>query len=240
MSSKKRSYGTGVSMSAMSTGALMKKARAYEAAKAVRNRAPRVKGAIQLYGGRQELKYSDTVISQEFDGTAGILTPLNLLAIGDDNTSRDGRQVCIKSVQLALGVNRVAGAANESVRVMLVWDNAVNSGAAPAVLGTILDNAVVTEATACFPKVDNAQRFTILYDSKIQLGPLSTTATQAVAAETAHRWDVYKRLNLVTQYSGTTAAIGSIQNGGLYLVTLGFFAAGSTCTGGARIRFTDQ
>jgi len=226
-------------MSAMSTGALMKKARAYEAAKAVRNRAPRVKGAIQLYGGRQELKYVDTVISQDFDSTP-VLTPLNLIAVGDDNTSRDGRQVTIKSVQIALSVNKIANGQNESIRCMLVWDNAVNSGAAPTTLGTILDNAVVTDPTASFPKVDNAQRFTILYDSKIALGPFSSTATQSFAADLPHRFDVYKRINVVTQYSGTTAAIGSIQNGGLYLITVGQLAAGSTAVGGARVRFTDN
>jgi len=226
----------------MSSAKLKRLAANYQARKGLgaRNRAPRIKGAIQLYGGRQELKYVDTAISQEFDATAGVLTPINLLAVGDDNTSRDGRQVTIKSVQLALSVTRQVGFANEDLRVMLVWDNAVNSGAAPTIMGTILDNSTVTTPASCFPKVDNAQRFTILYDSKVQVGPISATATQAFSANTVARWDAYKKINQVTQYSGTTAAIGSIQNGGLYLITLGSLATGSTCVGGVRVRFTDN
>jgi len=243
MYSKKRSYGSGVSapLSAMSTGALMKKARSYEAAKTLRNRAPRIKGAIAAYGGRQELKYLDTAISQELN-TTGVVTPLNLIAVGDDNTSRDGRQVCIKSVQLHLRITKFATTSNEKVRFMLVWDNAVNSGAVPAAQGTILDNATILNPADNFPKVDNAQRFTILADRLVALGPFSTTATQAVATDLNLSIDLYKKMNSVVQYSGTTAAIGSIQNGGLYLVTCGQLGPGSSSSaqGGARIRFTDM
>jgi len=244
MYSKKRSYGAGVlagnQLSAMSTGALMKKARSYEAAKTLRNRAPRIKGAIAVYGGRQELKYLDTSISQELN-TTGVVTPINLIAVGDDNTSRDGRQATIKSVQVHLRLIKFATTSVEKVRVMLVWDNAVNSGSAPALQGTILDNAVISSPSDNFPKIDNAQRFTILADRLIALGPFSTTATQSVATDLNLTVDFYKKMNSVVQYSGTTAAIGSIQNGGLYLVTCGSLAAGSCSAvqGGTRIRFTD-
>jgi len=239
MSSKKRSYGQGVALSAMSTGALMKKARSYQAAKAVRNRAPRIKGAIM--GARQELKYLDTAISQELSST-GVVTPLNLIAVGDDNTSRDGRQICIKSVQVHLRITKFATTSNEKVRVMLVWDNAVNGGAVPAAQGTILDNATIANPADNFPKVDNANRFTILADRLVALGPFSTTATQAIATDLNLSVDLYKRMNSVVQYAGTTAAIASIQNGGLYLVTCGQLTAGacSALQGGARIRFTDM
>jgi len=228
-------YGAGVSgLSAMSTGALMKKARSYEAAK--RNRAPRIKGAIAAYGGRQELKYVDTTISQNMTVGTDDVVPLNLLAVGDDNTSRDGRQVCIKSVQLKcraiVGPGAAAGA--QVGRALLVWDNAVNSGAVPTAT-TIL----TVDSDAGFPVVDQANRFTILWDSKYPFGPNIQTATQAQADSTCYVVDVYKRLNHITQYSGTTAAIGSIQNGALYLMTTGS-GAGAVLAGQARVRFTDS
>lgn len=229
----KRSAPTPLSM--MSTERLIKKARGYEAAK--RNRAPRIKGLIR---SRAELKYLDTAISQELN-TTGVVTPLNLLAVGDDNTSRDGRQATIKSVQIHLRLSKFATTTVEKVRVMLVWDNAVN-GSLPAVQGTILDNSVITTPSDEFPKVDNQNRFTILMDKIVSLGPFSTTATQAVATDLNLAIDEYKQMNAVTQYSNTTAAIAAIQNGGLYLVTCGSLAAGacSAVQGGARIRFVDM
>jgi len=239
MYSKKRSYGTGVTgLSAMSTSALMKKARSYEAAK-VRNRAPRIKGAIAPYGGRQELKYVDTVAASYACDTTGSVTALNLIAVGDDNTTRDGRQACIKSVQLH-GLVMPADQTTTSckARVLLVWDNAVNSGAI-ATVGQILSSV----SAYSFPLVDNAQRFTILMDRTFAIGGVSDVATQALAlSPNVYDLEFYKKMNSVTQYSGTTAAIGSIQNGALLLVTVGTNAAatGAVAVIGARVRFTDQ
>jgi len=223
----------------MSTGALMKKARAFEAAKAVRNRAPRIRGAIAAYGGRQELKYTDLAAATYVGDSTGTVTALNLIAVGDDNTTRDGRQVCIKSVQVRGHVfptdNTVQ---NNLARMLLVWDNAVNSGALPTIA------TMLTAANAVsFPSVDQAQRFTILADMQFAIGAVSDVATQAFAASpNVYSINVYKKLNHIVQYSGTTAAIGSIQNGGLYLVTIGTAAAnaGSTFQLATRVRFTDQ
>jgi len=221
-------------MSQMSTERLIKKARGYQKAKAaVRNRAPRIKGAITA--SAQELKYVDTAISQFCLAAGGVVTPINLLAVGDDNTTRDGRQACFKSVQLKLRVFNAVGGAAQKARVMLVWDNAVNSGAVPT-MTTIL----TADSDAGFPNIDNAQRFTILFDSAYALGPNVTTATQAQADSVIYDCSFYKRLNCVTQYSGTTAAIGSVQNGALYLVTTGSAGSGATCVGATRCRFTDQ
>jgi len=242
MYSKKRSYGAGVRaelvpLSAMSTGALMKKARSYEAAK--RNRAPRVKGAIAAYGGRQELKYVDIASAGYAGDTTGSVTALNLLAVGDDNTSRDGRQVCIKSVQVRGSVFPQDPSTQPTmVRLLLVWDNAVNSGAI-ATVAQILSAA----HSNSFPLIDNANRFTILSDQQFCVGGFSTVATQSYAGSPMILpVSIYKKLNLVTQYSGTTAAIGSIQNGGLLMVTIGDqpAAAGAAFSLATRVRFTDS
>jgi len=234
--SKKRAFGTGVraDLSSMSTAALMKKARTYEAVR--RNRAPRIRGAIAPYGGRRELKYVDTALSQNMVVGTDDITCLNLLALGDDNTSRDGRQVTIKSVQIkARAIVGPGAAANAQVgRAMLIWDNAVNGGALPSA------TAILTaDSDIGFPVVDQSNRFTILWDSKYAFGPNIQTATQAQADNTCYGVEVYKELNHVAQYVGTTAVIGAIQNGGLYLLTTGS-GAGVVLTGNARVRFTDD
>lgn len=219
-------------------------------AKAVakRNRYPRraryVKGAIASFGGRRELKYVDTVLQSNtalYD-TTGLAVPVNLLAVGDDNTSRDGRQVTLKSVQVQGQISPLdAATIGTKCRTMLVWDNANNSASTSSAQ---LIAALLTSANSCaFPLVDNQNRFTILWDSQKSLGYFNAAATTSVSASPgSHDIKYYRKLNSVTQYSGTTAAIGSIQNGSLWFVTVGDVAAGAggVFNGQIRVRYVDN
>lgn len=231
MSGTKRSYGGAAN--------LMKRARKFEServmAKVVRNRAPRIKGAIRK---TNELKFVDTASALYGVNTTGSVTALNLLAVGDDYNTRDGRQVTIKSVQLH-GMVFPEDNTTSTIkgRVMLVWDNAPNG-----VLATIAQILTTADGVA-FPLIDNAQRFTILVDRTYAVGKVDNTATMAFASSpNTFDVEIYKKLDCVTQYSGTTAAIGSIQNGALLLVTIGSGAAGAAATLNAatRVRFTDD
>lgn len=212
-----------------------------------RNRAPRrrfIKGAIAPFGGRRELKYVDTNLqaSTQLYDTTGLATPINLLAVGDDNTSRDGRQVTIKSVQVTGIAAPVDGGTGPTLcRSMLVWDNANNSASTTS--AQLIAALLTSSNSGAFPLVDNQNRFTILWDSKEMLGGFNVTATQAYAqSPTVLKVCHYRKLNNVTQYSGTTAAIGSIQNGALWFITLGDQAAGNggIFNGQVRVRFTDN
>lgn len=206
-------------------------------AAARRNRYPRVKGGIKPTG-RPELKYVDTASALYGLNTTGSITALNLVAVGDDNTTRDGRQVTIKSVQLhGMVFPEDNTTSNVKCRVMLVWDNAVN-GALPA----ILDIITIADGVA-FPLVNNANRFTILVDRTFAVGKVDNTATTAFASSpTTFDVEIYKPLNCVTQYIGTAATIASVGNGGLYLLTIGSGAAGAAATLNAatRVRFVDD
>lgn len=235
MFSRKRS-----SSNPLSPARRVKYARTRPMLPVVRNRIPRafrLKGPISP-SGLKELKYVDTAQTNYACDTTGNVTALNLIAVGDDNTNRDGRQVTIKSVQLHGILYPVDGTTSATkCRVMLVWDNAV-SGALPAI-GTILTTANGTT----FPLVDNANRFTILVDRTYSLGVVTNVATQAYAmGPGAIDVEIYRRINSMTQYSGTTAAIASIQNGGLYLVCVGSSAAndGGTLQASVRVRFSDD
>jgi len=215
----------------MSTGALMKKARAYQAKKKPR-------GAIAPYGGRRELKYNDIAAATYVADTTGTVTLLNGIAIGDDNTTRDGRQVCIKSVQVRGSVVQTdSSTINSRARILLVWDNACN-GAAIAPVTDILTAA----DSASFPKVDNSYRFTILLDQSFALGGNSNTATQAYSTgQGIYNVDMFKKMDSITQYIGSAATIGSVQNGALLMVTVGDTTAlnGGTFRVATRVRFTD-
>lgn len=200
-----------------------------------RNRAPRIKGAIPHM---RELKYVDIAAATYVSDTTGSVTLLNGIAVGDDNTTRNGRQVTIKSVQVRGKFVPVDGSTVASkARLMLVWDNAA-AGATAAIA------AILTAATSSsFPLVNNANRFTILVDRTFTIGQFDTTATQAIAGSpTVHDIEIYKRVNAVTQYNGTGATDASIQNGALLMVTIAdnAAAAGGTFTLATRVRFVDD
>lgn len=234
-SSRKRSFKQYMPVSDMSTAKLKRLAAGYQArqaASAVRNRAPRIKGPINA---RQELKFVDTAAANYGCDTTGSVTPLNLLAIGDDYNTRDGRQVTIKSVQLK-GLIKPTGTSttNNKARVMLVWDNANNGGS-----GATIAQILSASSSYGFPLVNNAQRFTILMDRTYAVGFFGAAAT---ASPVTYDLEFYKKMNAVVQYSDTTAAITSIQNGALLLVTIGdqVAASGSVATISARVRFVDN
>jgi len=197
-------------------------------------RSAKIKGGIVPYEGQKELKYVDTTLSTKLFDTTGSVSCLNLIAVGNDVSTRDGREVTIESVQLLGLIEPVDSATlNHLARYMLVWDNAVNSGS----IATMTDILTAARSTG-YPNLNNRDRFTILYDAKIALGALAAQF-QGLCF---HKIDVSERVNAVTKYSGTTAAIGSIQNGGLLFVTIGDVAAGFGSEGTiyARVRFTDN
>lgn len=213
-------------------------ARAAVVVQAARRNRTRVRGAI-TGARRPELKYVDLAQANYACDTTGSVTALNLLAVGDDNNTRDGRQVVIKSVQLhGMVYPQDNTTLHTKARVMLVWDNAVNSGT----IATIAQILTAANGTA-FPLIDNANRFTILVDRMYAVGMVDNTATTSFAASpTVSDCEIYKLINQVTQYSGTTAAIGSIQNGGLLLVTIGSSPAtqAANLLASVRVRYTDM
>lgn len=223
----------------VATPARNMRARTVAAGLGLRNRAPRaaIKGAIAVYGGQKELKYVDVATADYAGDTTGSVTALNLIAVGDDNTTRDGRQVMIKSLQVRGIVKSQDNHVNAGgARIIFVWDNANNSGG----IATIAQIMTAVNANS-FPLVDNANRFTILSDQYYAMGAYNTTATTATSAA-PFPVSLYKKINQITQYSGTTAAIGSIQNGALLMVTVGTQAAadGATFSVATRVRFTDM
>jgi len=207
---------------------------------AARNRYPKL-ATRGWVNNNSELKYHDVASAAYAGDTTGTVTALNLTAVGDDNTSRDGRQICNRSVQILGHVYATGdGSLNTFSRLLLVWDSQPNSaGAVPAIT-----DILVASTSNSMLNLDNRERFSILRDLKFSTGPVSTTATMAYAGSpTNHVVDIFLNLkDIKTTYSGTTATIGSVATGSLLMVTIGNRAAGAaaTFTLNTRVRFTDR
>lgn len=187
----------------------------------------------------QERKVIDVAQATYGLNTTGSVTALNLVATGTDYTNRIGRKVNITAVQMrGFAALADATAGPTLTRIMLVWDMQPNGALA---LVTDVLNAALPDS---FMNLNNRDRFRVLYDKQFVFGATTNVATQAYAqAPSVMNLNVYKRCNQPVTFSGTTAAIGSMETGALLLVTVGDQTAASTAGANAyltfRMRFTD-
>jgi len=178
-----------------------------------------------------ESKVIDTPEAIYACDTTGSVTPLNLVAIGDEYNQRLGRQISLKSVayRALISFQDAINTLPNLCQIMLVWDN-YPKGSLPAITD-ILSYSTSTS----FMNLANRSRFFILADDTISLG-------QAVgSAPNVYDNYIYKELAGVATYGGTTATMADLLGGAIYLVTLGYQGAGQghNAAISARVRFTD-
>jgi len=186
-----------------------------------------------------ELKYMDLAQTSYAYDTTGSVTCLNLIAQGDDNTNRQGRQIMLKSVHVQGLIAPLDGSTSPSIcRTLLIWDAQPNSGSLPTITDILKTSHAITSTN-----LDNRQRFTILRDQKTALGGIFTTVQQTYAqSPTVASIEWFVPLgNMRTTYSGTSAAIGAVSTGSLLLVTIGSAGAldGGQGVITTRLRFYD-
>lgn len=169
--------------------------------------------------------------------STGTVTLINGVATGTDFTDRVGRKIVMKSVYVrGIIFPDDFSTLNSLARIMIVYDMQAN-GVAPAITDILKSASSVSQLN-----LNNRDRFKIIMDKQWVLGAIDNTATQSVAGSpTVHALKKFTRLNHETLFNGTTAAIGSIATGALFLVTIGTQAAGAaaTTTISTRVRFED-
>lgn len=185
-----------------------------------------------------EKKFIDLAEAGYACSTAGSVTYISGTSTGDDDTSRDGRQIFASSIQVHGIVRPEADTTDPCYcRVLLIQDKQPNG-----VLATIGDIFAAGTSTS-FMNLNNRDRFVILSEWSGVVGKVNTTATQAIAGSpTVQAVKLYKDLrDLKITYSGTTGAIANAATNALLLVTIGNIAAGAAAifTAGCRMRFYD-
>lgn len=200
--------------------------------------------AMIPYGGRRELKYDLQGISSGGSGSSAniylgvpLITPLGLLAQGDDNTTRDGRVVTLKSTEFKFALQGDSGTVT---RVMVVIDKRPNSG-------SIWTPGDMMQAGGAIAQQhfdpDKRERWTVLKDVSFVHGAAGSP-TEMYLGNFKIR---YRGNGLKMRYTGTTAAIGSVDTNLAYLVianTGGTGAGANEPSGGTTdsviTRFTDN
>jgi len=189
--------------------------------------AQRVK-RLESLTGKPEFKVIDSVGSTAVS-TTGTLTLLNGLAEGDSATTRDGRQVLFKSLQLYVRGTMNGSATNTTCRVIIFLDKQPNETA--PTMAALLATTVAGGVDA-FRNLDNRKRFVILHDSRMVL---STDFPERVHEH-------YKKMSLVSQYdSGNAGTIADITSNSLYMLQVSDEATNTpTQIFNVRLRFIDN
>lgn len=222
---------------------------------AMRGRYPRKKSAYARgLKGKMFIKSMDVLSTALGLNTTPSFLPLNLLAEGVGVYQRLGRQVNLHSVHLKMMIKpvRTATVVDERIRMLLVYDRQGN-GASPVAADLVrgrdsTGTATTSDPSLDHPNIDNESRFHILKDISIQLPTFTLTGVAVTNPDVDHapikiiKWNVplYGRL---TRYTDTTAAITSIAEGSLHLLSCGSAAAAAEscslrCL--SRLRFKDS
>lgn len=210
-----------------------KRASSRAARLALLRQPPRQYGSVPL-----EKKYIDVAQATYACSTAGSVTYISGTGTGDDDSSRDGRQIFAQSIQVH-GIVQPEDDTTDPCysRVLIVLDRQPNGA-----LATIA-NIFASATSTSFMNLNYRDRFVILAEWSGVIGKVSTAAQSAIAGSpTVQHVKLYKDLNdLRITYAGTTASIADASTNALLLVTIGNIAAGAAANlvAGVRMRFVD-
>jgi hypothetical protein len=184
--------------------------------RAYKSRSRRLSRAVP-FGGRRELKQTATVgvITHALSVTPGLSTnifstgpyvqPLGLIGVGDDNSTRDGRAVYMKSAHVRCVIS---GADGTTTRVLMFVDKRNNSSA-----GFKLTDMFATTGVHQPFDPDKTGRYTILSDVAL---------THANLSSGLKFMDIFldRSINRSIKYTGVNPIIGHVDNNQVYLMIM--------------------
>lgn len=188
-------------------------------------------------GMSRETGFVDVAATTYNFDTTGSVALLNTVAQGASVNQRVGKRVQLKSLQARGFIQNSATASINDTAMLIVYDRRP-TGALPAVTD------ILTAVSSLAMNNDaNSGRFSILKRVDFLLAGNSSAAANYTETM-AQSADFYLDLKgLPTAYkAAATGAIGDIEQGALYLVTVGVTAAGTaaaTASLAFRLRFVD-
>jgi len=198
----------------------------------------RTKSALtRLVAASKETGYVDLALAGYPLDTTGSVTLLNTVAQGVAVTQRVGKKILMKGLQVrGLSQNGSTATINDCA-YMIVYDKRP-TGALP----TITD-ILVSISSFSMNNDNNSGRFSILKrEDFVLLGNSAAAANQTDLMAKSEDWWLDLKKREVVYKAAATGAIGDIEQGALYLVTVGNTAAGTaaaTAFMSFRLRFFD-
>ena len=161
---------------------------------------------------------------------------LNGLVVGTGPNNRIGRQVNVRSIQLAYSVQIPGTSPTFGIcRVMCYIDRQCNGVIPTSLVASVLENDPLNLA----PRgMDSRKRYKILYDKLHDLSGISTTGLPSIASA---RWYYKFRRPLDVAYNaGTVGNATDIVTNAIWFVAFFSIASGAQAYAFNRIRYTDN
>lgn len=191
----------------------------------------------KLRATTKESGYFDVATAGYGLDTTGTIAQLNAVTQGAANTQRIGKKIIMKSLQCRGGMSGNTTSTVNDVAYMIVYDRRP-TGVLPNITD-ILD----TVSSYAMNNDDNSGRFKILKRvDEVLIGTPSTTATYTEALYKGTDWFLDLKGLPVTYKSAGTGAMGDVEEGALYIVSVGNQPAGAGAASIAaafRLRFVD-
>lgn len=196
---------------------------------------PSTRGLQRAYA--KEKGFVDTNLAAYACDTTGSVTLLNTVAQGASVNQRVGKKIVMKGLQCRGYINNGTTASVNDIAVLIVYDKRP-TGALPAVSDILVSanaNSLNNDA--------NAGRFRILKRvDDVLCGNAAAAASYLDSMYKPMDWWLDLKSSPVVYKAAATGAIGDIEEGALYLVTVGNTAAGTAAanlSAAFRLRFLD-
>lgn len=184
----------------------------------------------------QEANFVDLGAASYAANTTGTITLLNTIVQGPSQNERIGKRVYLKSLLMRGFAFGGTTAVINDVATMIVYDKRPN-GVVPAITD------ILTSAnSSAFMNDNNTSRFEVLRRKDYVLIGNSTTPSTGQEAISVDEYIPLKKRPMIFNALGT-GAIADIDEGALYLITVGNNVAGTTAASVSvqfRTRFTEQ
>lgn len=192
--------------------------------------------------GQKEKKYTTVSISTGDVFSTWNVFCINKVAVGDNYTDRDGRQILVKSIQIKANLQPTDGGTVDHIHRFIVFvdkqnnsnDPEGNGAPAQAEMALLLDSVGNMHSLL---NPTQAGRFQVLKDYNFVVS--GTTGDRN--PKCFRDFKLFKKVNIPVMYSGSTAAASAIMQNAIYVA----YASGCTTGNGdqingqVRIRFTD-
>lgn len=167
--------------------------------------------------GKPEYKaiYTHATALSPYTGGLGYFLLLNGVSQGDGLSSREGRIIRNRSVQINIQHRANASASSNYPIRMILFIDLEPSGSAPTA-SQLLRTSEGQNLDEAFRNLDNRNRFIILKDKYVQGNNYDNNGSTLLTHY--HKWVKFKKLNLLTTFNANNGAtIADIQKGALYL-----------------------
>lgn len=200
-------------------------------------RRPRPAQAVPRNVSTRGANYADTAFASYACDTTGSVTQLNVVPQSVSTTGRIGKKIALKSIQCHGILGALATTSVTQASFMLIYDRRP-SGALPLItdiLNSVSPNSFLNDTNSSRFKVLKREDFTII-------GTFGASTTDKSAYEIDFFYKFPQKYSQTSYKALGTGAIADVDEGAIYLVTVGSSAgtAAATFQSGWRLRFYDE